>query len=161
MLAPGMLVLALINPFGWFLLATGHAARSLKIAFLIAPVLILGYLVGLGFGSTGVAAGFSVATVLLIVPIILWATHGTAITPGETIRVAMPPFLSILVGASAALASWSFLHLMAPGLLRLIAANTVFFGLYAVMLLFVMGQKSVYLSLLREIGVWPFRRSAP
>jgi hypothetical protein len=30
------------------------------------------------------------------------------------------------------------------------------FAVYALVLLFVMGQKEVYVSLLQEVGVWPF-----
>jgi O-antigen/teichoic acid export membrane protein len=155
LLAPTILAFALINPFGWFMQATGRAARSLHIALLLAPVVILGYIAGLRYGATGVAAGFSVATVLLVVPIIFWATRGTSITVIDTLRVVLRPILSILIGAVAALAAWPFIHLLASPLLRLIAANGIMFSLYAALLWFVMGQKAVYLGLLKDLGLWP------
>jgi O-antigen/teichoic acid export membrane protein len=156
LLAPTILTFALINPFGWFLMATGRTMRSLKIALMIAPVVILGYVAGLAYGPTGVATGFSVATVLLILPVIIWATRGTSITAIDAFKVAMRPFLSILVGAGVVLACSSFLHLITPPLFRLIVGNTILFGVYFLMLWFVMGQKSIYIMLLEEIGIWPF-----
>jgi hypothetical protein len=93
---------------------------------------------------------------LLAVPVIIWATRGTAITAVDTLKEIMRPFFSIAIGAGAALATLGFTHLIASPLLRLIAANSILFGVYAIVLLFVMGQKGIYLGLLREIGVWPF-----
>jgi O-antigen/teichoic acid export membrane protein len=158
LLAPTILTFALINPFGWFLMATGRTMRSLKIALMIAPVVICGYVAGLHYGPTGVATGFSMATVLLILPVIIWATRGTSITAIDAFRVAMRPFLSILTGAGAVLVCSSFLRLLLPPLLRLFVENTVLFGVYFLMLWFVMGQKSVYIMLLEEIGIWPIGR---
>jgi O-antigen/teichoic acid export membrane protein len=158
LLAPTILTFALINPFGWFLLATGGTVRSLKIALMIAPVVVSGYVAGLAYGPTGVATGFSIATVLLILPVICWATRGTAITVLDAFKEAMRPFLSILVGALAVLLCSGFLQSLSPPLLRLFAGNTVLFGVYFLMLWFVMGQKSIYLMVLKEIGVWPLGR---
>jgi PST family polysaccharide transporter len=154
LLSPTILTFALINPMAWLMLAAGHAGRSLKIAFMIAPIVVLGYVAGLPFGQNGVAAGFSIAMVLLAIPVIHLATRGTPISTLDAVKAGMRPLLSIAVGGAAALVSWSFLrHLNAP-LIRLVAANTVMFSVYAFMLLFVMGKKTVYFSLLREIGVW-------
>lgn len=156
LLTPTILAFALINPLGWLMLATDRAKRSLKIAVLLAPIVILGYVAGLRYGSEGVAAGFSIATVLLALPVIFWATRGTAITAVQILKVIQRPFLSVLLGAGAALAAWNFVYLITPPLLRLIAANAVLFGVYAFVLFFVMDQKAVYLGLLRDIGLWPF-----
>ncbi len=164
LLAPTILAFALINPLAWLMLATGKAKRSLKIALVLAPVVILGYLAGLSSGPQGVAAGFSIATVLFALPVIFWATRGTSITVGDILRVIMRPLLSILIGACATLGAWSLIHLLAPPLLRLTVASAVLFGVYGVVLCFVMGQKEIYLGLLQEIGIWPFvkrRKSEP
>lgn len=155
LLAPTILTFSLINPLGWLMLASGRAMRSLKIAILLAPVVILGYVAGLGYGPNGVAAGFSFSTVLLAIPIIVWATRGTQITATDVLGVFMRPFGSILIGGGAALAGWSFIRFLDSPLLRLAAANTILFGVYGIMLWFVMGQKDVYLGLIRDIGIWP------
>src|SRR5271166_294066 len=155
LLAPTIFVFALINPISWLLMAEGRAVRNLKLSLLIAPVVILGYVAGLRYGPNGVAAGYSVAALLLVVPVICLSTPGTAITAFEAFRVILRPLLAVLTGAGATLAAWGLIQGLTPPLLRLIIANVVLFGVYAIVLLFVMGQKAVYLGLLRDIGVWP------
>jgi PST family polysaccharide transporter len=157
-LAPTILSFGFINPFGWLLQATGRAVRSLLIAFLIAPLVILGYLAGLRYGANGVAAGFSVTTALLVVPVILWSAHGLPIAAVDALKSIMRPFLSILVAANTTLAASRLISLLDPPLLRLTVASAVLFGVYFLMLWFVMRQKDTYLRLLRDIGVWPFAR---
>ncbi len=65
LLAPTIIAFALMNPFGWFLQATGLATRSLKIAVVLVPVVIFGYVAGLPYGAAGVAIGFSAVAVAL------------------------------------------------------------------------------------------------
>ena len=61
---------------------------------------------------------------------------------------------------SLTLAVWSSINLFAQPLVRLMFGNIIFFGVYAFLLCFVMGQKNLYVSLLREMGVWPPRGRA-
>ena len=158
LLAPTIFVFALINPISWLLMAEGRAVRNLKLGLLIAPVVILGYIAGLGYGAEGVAAGFSIAALILVVPVICWSTPGTAITTLDAFKVILCPLISVLAGAGAAVAAWGFIHVLTPPLLRLVIANVVLFGVYGIVLLFIMGQMPVYVALLREIGVWPLGR---
>ena len=156
LLAPTILAFALMNPFAWLMLATGQSRRSLNIALMIAPVVIVSYVIGLPQGPHGVAAGFSIAMVLLVVPVILWAKQGTMVATRDVLNAVMMPLLSILIGAGAAWATGGFLAQLNPTFLRLVAESAVLFGVYLLVLLFVMGQKTVYLSLLGDIGLWPF-----
>jgi O-antigen/teichoic acid export membrane protein len=156
LLAPTILTFSVINPVGWLMLASGQVGRGLKIAGMIAPVVILGYAAGLGYGPNGVAAGFSISTVLLLVPAMLWATHRAPVSALDMLKVAMRPLLSTLIGSGVALASWALIRNLDTALIRLIVANTILFGVYAIVLLFVMDQKDIYLRLLRDIGIWPF-----
>jgi O-antigen/teichoic acid export membrane protein len=158
LLAPTILTFGLLNPLGWLLLSTGQAARSLYIGLLIAPVVILGELVGLRYGPTGVAAGLSVATAILVLPVIFWATHKTPVSARDTFKVILCPFSSILIAASSVLASSRFIHSIDSPLLRLIAANALLFGVYFVVFWFVMAQKAIYLPMLRDLGLWPIVR---
>lgn len=158
LLAPTILTLGLVNPLAWLLLATGQPGRSLRIALVTAPVVIGGYLIGLGAGPNGVAAGFSISTFLLAAPIILWATRGTGITAAGISKVVLRPLLSMLAAAAVTLAVWSSINLLAQPLLRLTFGNLIFFGVYTFLLFFVMGQKSVCANLLRQMGVWPFTK---
>jgi PST family polysaccharide transporter len=155
LLAPTILTFALINPFAWLMLASNRAGRSLQIALMIAPVVILSYLAGLKHGPNGVAAAFSIAMVLLVVPVVAWAKHNTSITTRDIFRAIFPPLLSILAGASVVLIASGWYSRIEPVFVRLVVANSILFGVYSLVLLFVMKQKPVYTALLREIGVWP------
>ncbi len=154
LLAPTILTSALINPLSWLLLATNQAGRGLKIALFMAPIVILGFVIGFAYGPNGVAAGFSVSTALLVVPAIFWATRGTSVTVFDTLRAIRHPFVSMIIGAGIALATRGFIHSLSLPLERLVAANLLFFGVYAIVLLFVMGQKPVYIGLLQDFGIW-------
>jgi O-antigen/teichoic acid export membrane protein len=151
LLSPTVLVFALINPFSWFMRATGRVGRSLKIAFLICPAVILGILAGLRYGPSGVAMGYSAAMVLLLVPIVAWCIHGTEITAGAYLKSIVPPLIS---GAVAGAAGW-LVHFMVPGSVKpvpLLAIEvSISFAIYVGILLFVMGQKEFYLDLIRQI----------
>jgi O-antigen/teichoic acid export membrane protein len=156
LLAPTILTFSLVNPLSWLMMATGHAARSLRIAAVFAPILVAGYVAGLSYGPSGVATGFSVSAVLLALPTIYWATRGTSITTVDALKVVMRPLFSVLAGGGAALVISNFTQSMAWPVARLIVNNSVLFGVYGVMLCFVMDQKKVYLGLIKEIGIWPF-----
>lgn len=158
LMAPTILIFALINPLAWMMLASGHAVRSLKIAFLIAPVVIIGYALGLKQGPLGVAAGFSSAMLLLVVPVIAWAKHGTAITGRDILKTALIPLLSVLIGGLAAFALAPWLRGVQLVFPRLVLECAVLFGGYLFGLLIVFRQKTVYAELLKEMGLWPGKR---
>ena len=42
LLTPAIMGFALVNPLGWFMMATGRAARSLRISYLVLPVVVIG-----------------------------------------------------------------------------------------------------------------------
>ena len=164
LLAPTILTFGLLNPLAWLLLSTGRAARSLYIGLMIAPVVILGELVGLRYGPTGIASGLSVATALLVLPVIFWATYQTPVTAGDTLKEILRPLASCLIAAGIVLACSGFIQPLRPPFLRLVVENAVLFGVYFFVLGVVMGQKAVYLPMLRDIGIWPVirrRRVAP
>jgi O-antigen/teichoic acid export membrane protein len=155
LLSPTVLAFALINPFGWLLFATGRARRSLFIAFLIAPVVVAGYLIGLRHGGNGVAAGFSLAMLALVVPVVLWSKHGTLITNYDWLQALWPVAASAMVGVAAAVPVHQALAHFQPALLRLVVESASLFGPYFLALLFVMNQKPIYIRLMRETGLWP------
>ena len=68
LMCPTILVWALIDPWGWLLYATGQVGKSLRIALVLAPLVIGGYLIGLPYGPKGVASGFSTMLVMWVVP---------------------------------------------------------------------------------------------
>jgi O-antigen/teichoic acid export membrane protein len=155
LLAPTIVAFALINPFGWLLLATGQAARSLKISLSIAPIIVISYAIGLRQGPHGVAAGFSIAMVALTIPVVWWAKQGTLIAIRDVLGIAAKPLLSVLAGAVAVWAVGNLTGRVEPTLLRLVLECSVLFGVYLVVLLFVFNEAKVYMDLLRTAGLWP------
>jgi O-antigen/teichoic acid export membrane protein len=156
LLAPTIMIFAIINPLGWLIFSLGLVARGLKVAPMLAVVMITGYAVALPYGPKGVAFAYSAMLTLWVIPHIWVCVHGTAISLRD-----------ILVAVSRPLASGILAGLLAFGV-RLICGQSVsplprlflesgvlvlaFFGL----LLFAAGQKSLYLDLLGEL-----RRPSP
>src|SRR5206468_10974157 len=126
-LSPVILAFALINPFGWLLYACGNIRRSVGIALVVAPAVMLGYVGGLRHGPYGVALGYSLAMVLLTVPVIAWAKRGTLITHLDVLRAMRLTFFAIAAGAAVTLAAGSFLDLLKPALFRLSAKSLILF----------------------------------
>lgn len=158
LLAPTIMAFGLTQPFSWVMLATGQAGRCVKAGLGMVPVVILGYAIGLRWGPQGVAAGFSISMTLAVVPLILWAKHGTLISVGDVFKAVMRPTLSIVTGAAVALLVGGLLGRIQPALLRLVAETGILFGVHLLVLLFVMNQKAVYVALLRETRLWPFHK---
>lgn len=99
LLAPIIMIFALINPLGWLLFSVGMVGRSLKIALVLTPLVISGYLLGLPYGPKGVAIGYSAVLTLGVVPHVAWCVHGTVILLRDIEAVLSRPLLSSLVAA--------------------------------------------------------------
>jgi O-antigen/teichoic acid export membrane protein len=147
LLAPTILILALINPLGWLLFALGLVGRSLKIALVLTPIVILGYVIGLPYGPKGVAFGYSAMMMLWVTPHIAWCVHGTVISFGDILRTVSRPLLSIVPALALTFAVQSLYGNSLSPLSRLVFEGAVLLAAYLVMLLYVMGQKAFYLDL--------------
>jgi len=158
LLAPTILVFALINPLGWLMFATAQMKRSLKIASMIMVTSVTAYGIGLRGGPSGIALGFSTAMVALMVPIIIWARYGTSITTGDLFKAILRPAGSVIVGTVAAIALWPWISTVQPALLRLTLTSSVVFGVHIVVLLFGFRERHVYSMLLREAGIFGARK---
>lgn len=154
LLAPTILTFAIVNPLGWLISALGLVARGVRMAFVLAPVLIGGYAIGLARGPKGVAFAYSLVMALWIVPAIAWAVHDTVLSTGAILRTAAKPLASGLAAAAVALGA-SQMVVGLPPLARLVVETSVLLGAYSGFLLFVAGQKDQYLDLVRGL----YRRS--
>jgi PST family polysaccharide transporter len=151
LLAPTILVFALINPIGWLIFSLGMISRSLKVAMVLAPLVICGYVMGLPYGPKGVALAYSAVMVLWVVPHVAWGVHGTVISLRDIALAASRPLVSgTVAGAVAFAAQFLWSQSLSP-LPRLALGSAVLIGAYVVMLFYVMGQKSLYLNLFRDI----------
>jgi O-antigen/teichoic acid export membrane protein len=151
LLSPAIFVFGLINPFGWLLISSGQAVKSMKIGFVIVPVVILAYLCGLPFGPNGVAASYSLAMLLLTVPLIAWFRAGSALTGREIFDVVKRP---VLAAVAAAIVGVGF-NLVVAGawtpLLRLCLGTALTGLVYLVILIFFMNQKEMFQGLLKPL----------
>jgi O-antigen/teichoic acid export membrane protein len=150
LLAPTVLVFAVLNPLGWLLLATGKIRESLKRALVLAPIVIIGYSLGLRYGPNGVALGFSTAMVLWVLPHIAWCVRGTPISFGDVMKVMAKPLLSGVVAVAVA-KGFQFLCPQWLPFPRLVLGVALLLSVYTGMLLHVMGQKGFYVGLLRQL----------
>jgi O-antigen/teichoic acid export membrane protein len=152
LLAPTMLIFAIANPLGWLLNSIGLVGRGLKIALVIAPLMIASYLIGLPYGPMGVAFAYSAVMMLWIAPIIAWCVHGTMISFRDVLLTVSRPLVSIIpAGALAFGVSLLFSRQGLAPFPRLILESVVLFIVYFGVLLFIVGQKSFYLDILRGL----------
>jgi O-antigen/teichoic acid export membrane protein len=150
LLAPTSLVFALANPLSWLVMATGRVGRAVSITAATTPVVILGILLGLSHGPTGVAMGYSAAMALILIPITAWSKHGTGIAWSDLWDVTRKPLLAGLLAAAIGVgAKVTFGAALAPILVLALGVGFVF-GVY-VCALVAMGQKKMYLDLLTEL----------
>jgi O-antigen/teichoic acid export membrane protein len=155
LLAPTVLAFALINPFGWVLTSMGQVGKTLKMVLVVTPVMMAGYIVGLSYGPVGVAFGFSAAMMLLVVPVIAWAKQGTVISARDIFQAVSRPVFSAFVAAGVALGVQLMWGRSLPPFLRLALGVGILSASYLWMLLYVMGQKAIYLDLLRGLRKSP------
>lgn len=152
LLAPTILMFAMMNPFSWLLFSLGWVRRSLKIALVIAPLAITAYLIGLPYGPKGVALAYSTAMSIWLVPHIFWCIHGTNISFRDILNVLRRPVISAGVAAAMAFGVQFQYGRALPPLARLVSGCGILFGVYGVMLLYVMGQKAFYVDLIRGLA---------
>jgi O-antigen/teichoic acid export membrane protein len=152
LLAPTILIFALINPLGWLLYSLGLVRRSLNIALVFAPTLIVGYVLGLPYGPKGVAFGYSAVMTLWVIPFIAWCVHGTAVSFRDILSAIARPLFSGIVAGAVAFAVQHFCGQSMTPLPRLAIESSALFVTFFGLLLFVGGQKTLYLDLLRGLA---------
>ncbi len=151
LLVPTVFAFAIINPTGWVLVALGMVGRSLKIALVIAPIVIIGCVAGLPYGANGVALGFSVAISLWIVPHMLWCFHGTGVPMQDVLFAIGRPVVSAAVAAPCAWAVLAFAKDSLATFSTLVLGVAVFMSIYVCVLLFAMKQSAFYLDIFRNL----------
>ena len=149
--APTIVALAILSPTYWLLVSIGKARRSLNIAFVLGPVIIAGYIIGLPFGPKGVAFAYSTVLILWMIPHMVWCVHDTPISWQDIMKASGKPLLSALTaGAVAFLVQLAVGQSLSP-FLRIVLGGGVLIVVYVFMLLYVMRQKAFYQDLLLGI----------
>ena len=155
LLTPTILVFGIINPTGWLLQSVGLQGRSLRIALVIAPLVIAAYLIGLPYGPNGIAFAFSAAMTLWLVPHVVWCLHNTVISPWDLFLATCRPFFASIVAATFAFGVQLYFSQLPSPFWRLAVGGGIMVSLYLWIFLFVMGQKSFYFDLLRGLKSSP------
>jgi PST family polysaccharide transporter len=151
LLSPTALVFALANPLSLLVISIGRVTRALWIAATTAPLVLLGVILGLGYGPKGVAFGYSFVLTLLIIPIIAWSKRDTTITWFDLwAATRLPVFSGLLAGAVGLTVRIGFGGMLGQ-LPYLLIGLVVVLGVYAWTLLILMGQKTLYLELLAQV----------
>ena len=152
LLAPTIAVMAIINPMGWLISSLGLVRRSLKIALVFTPLMILGCVLGLPYGVTGVAFAYSAVMVLWVVPHVAWCVHGTAISLRDVAATVIRPLASGVVAGAVGYAVRLMCGEFLSPLPRLVLESGVLAVTFFAVLIFVAGQKALYVDLLRGLG---------
>lgn len=117
-LALGGLFQPVASSMGWVFLSLGQADRMFRWAIIVLPVFLLGYLVGVHWGATGVAWGFVIAASLNAVGSVTFACKQAPFSPGDVIKAVAPPYLNgallfvVLVSLRLSLPSFSPVELL-------------------------------------------------
>jgi PST family polysaccharide transporter len=151
LLAPTILIFALITPLAWLTFSLGMIGRHLTIALVLAPLLVGGYVLGLPYGAKGVAFAYSAVMIIWVVPHIAWCVHGTVVSLRDILLTASRPVISgFLAGALAFGGQFLLAQSLLP-LPRLVLGFSVLLIAYVGVLFFVMGQKAVYVDILQKL----------
>ena len=150
-LAPTILVFGIINPLAWLMQSTGLHRRSLHVSLALAPVVIAAYLLGIPYGPTGVAAAFSCAMVLWMIPHTLWCLHGTPVTAQDIAGAVKEIILAGIAAAVAAALAHRLVADFSSPYLRLALAGSALFAAYAAILLIVLKRKDYYFDVVQGL----------
>jgi O-antigen/teichoic acid export membrane protein len=82
----------------WLFVSRGESGRFLKLTFLISPLLVASYLVGLPFGIKGVALSGSVVLVAILPWMLKYTFHGTQLNLARLARSMVCPIALCLAG---------------------------------------------------------------
>ena len=149
LLAPAAIALTLIEgPLYWLLHSLGLAARSLQTTVAFTLVIFAGCIIGVPYGATGVAAGYSFALVVWLIPQLWWCVRGTPIQLNDLLQAAWPPFLGSVV---ASLASFILVSDVASPLGRVMLGGVLMCGVYFAIIWFVFRQREFYLGLAKDL----------
>lgn len=160
LLAPAMMMFAIVNPLGWLLTSLGLVRRGLTMAIVLAPLMIGAYIVGLPYGPSGVATAYSAVMLVWVVPAVAWAVQGTVLSMRDVVVALSRPMGASLAGGAVAVV---FRFMYGAGIspfVRLILESTILLVTFAGVLLFAMGQSSFYFDLLRRSTRQPTASSA-
>jgi O-antigen/teichoic acid export membrane protein len=151
LLAPTILVFAIVNPLAWLLSSLGLSGRLLKMGLVVTPFMITAYIIGLPHGPQGVALAYSAIMLLWIIPAIAWAVHGTVFSIRDILGTASRPLAASMVAAGLAVGvRIAYAKFLTP-IPRLALESSVLIVTFVGLIVFATGQKAFYVNFGREL----------
>ena len=151
LLAPTVVIFAIISPLGWLVFSVGLVARGVKAAPVLATIMITGYAIGLPYGPEGVAFAYSAVLTLWVIPHILWSVYGTVISFWDVVVTVSRPLAAGIVAGTLAFGVRLICGPFFSPFPRLALETSVLLVTFFGALLFGAGQKSLYLDLLQGL----------
>ena len=151
LLAPSIAAVAIIRPLTWLIDAVGLAARGLKITLVFAPIITIGYFIGLPYGPAGVAIAYSAVMCLWLVPYVLWCVRGTVVSAQDILLTASRPLVSGILAGGVAYAAGLICGPSVSPVVRLVLESATLLVAFFGILLFAAGQRSLYGELLHGL----------
>jgi PST family polysaccharide transporter len=109
-LAPGAFISSTNVAGSWVCTSCGLVNRQLRVAIFVAPVYLLGFIIGSYWGPEGMAAAFSITCALIRVPAFRYYLRDTPIRPRDILMLTLKP-AAISSAAAAAALLVNFTHL--------------------------------------------------
>jgi PST family polysaccharide transporter len=151
LLAPAALIGALLNPLGWLFIALGRPDRQFWLALGWAFFISSAFVLGLPYGPQGVAAGYSLMSCVLALPLCGYATRGAPFGVKDLLHTLVRPGFAILAGGAAGAALKLGLAGRLPALLLVVLGAALVGMVYGFVLLVVLRRWPFYRDLLREL----------
>ncbi|MBN2589418.1 MAG: lipopolysaccharide biosynthesis protein [Sedimentisphaerales bacterium] len=98
-LAPAAFLGAINFAPGWLFVSLGRVGTQFRWTILSAPVIIIGFLIGVNWGINGVAASVSITWSVMFVLAVYWATQQSPVKFYDFIQVLSVPVASSLLAA--------------------------------------------------------------
>ncbi|CCD99473.1 lipopolysaccharide biosynthesis protein [Bradyrhizobium sp. STM 3809] len=138
-----------INAAGWIYMSLGRTKQMFIWSLAFVPMIGAGFLIAAPYGAVGIAAAYAVVLNILLIPCFAFATRGTPVSLGDTLKVILPLGLA---GAIAALAGLLVSQPGSPALLQLLATATTSGLVYLALAGSIIARADVYAALRTRIS---------
>jgi len=157
LLSLGIVPSVISHTTGWVYFSVGDSARVMRWGAIGWPAMILAVAIGSLFGPEAIAAAYSIALWLIMLPCLKMAFGETPIRMAGLFKALAKP---IMAGITTAIVTYPCLLWMGPqsSMVRLATGGTLYATLYVTLLLTLFGQRRLLadiLSQLRKVPVQP------
>ncbi|MCJ7523871.1 MAG: lipopolysaccharide biosynthesis protein [Candidatus Aminicenantes bacterium] len=95
------LIQAISSTRGLVLISSGYSVRYFYWGLFNSILMVISFVVGLSFGIEGVAAAYTIANCIILIPSLFYCFRGTPVTVALFLRTFYPPLLAAIPAAAA------------------------------------------------------------